>query len=116
MSTELMPKRLELVSELVPQAAVIALLVNPNNPIAERIMRDVQEAARAKGVQLQILKAGTEGEFNATFETLVKLPAGALVLSADPSLAPDASRWWHWRHTMPFRRSTSGASSPSSAA
>jgi hypothetical protein len=38
-----MPKRLELVSELVPQAAVIALLVNPNNPIAERIMRDVRK-------------------------------------------------------------------------
>jgi|SRR6516225_4664875 putative ABC transport system substrate-binding protein len=84
MSTELMPKRLELISELVPQAAVIALLVNPNNPIAERIMRDVQEASRAKGVQLQILKAGTEGEINATFETLVELQTGALVVSADP--------------------------------
>ena len=46
---ELKPKRLELLSELVPQARVIALLVNPNNPNAERIMRDVQEAARAKG-------------------------------------------------------------------
>jgi putative ABC transport system substrate-binding protein len=84
MSTELMPKRLELVSELVPQAAVIALLVNPNNPIAQRIMRDVQEASRAKGVKLQILKADTEGEINATFETLVELQAGALVVSADP--------------------------------
>jgi putative ABC transport system substrate-binding protein len=84
MSTELMPKRLELVFELVPQAAVIALLVNPNNPIAERTMQDVQEAARAKGVQLQILKAGTEGEINATFATLVELKAGALVVDADP--------------------------------
>jgi putative ABC transport system substrate-binding protein len=84
MSTELMPKRLELVSELVPQAAVIALLVNPDNPIAERIIRDVQEAARVKGVQLQVLKAGTEGEINATFPTLVELQAGALVISADP--------------------------------
>ena len=46
---ELMPKRLELLSELVPQARVIALLVNPNNPAAERIIRDVQEAARARG-------------------------------------------------------------------
>ena len=42
-------KRLELLSELVPQARVIALLVNPNSPTTERIMRDVQEAARAKG-------------------------------------------------------------------
>src|SRR5438093_3610031 len=49
---ELHPKRLELLSELAPEARVIALLVNPNNPNAERIIRDVQEAARAKGVRL----------------------------------------------------------------
>ena len=79
-----MPKRLELLSELVPQARVIALLVNPNNPNAERMMRDVQEAARAKGVQLPILKAGTESEIDAAFATLVQLQAGALVVGADP--------------------------------
>jgi putative ABC transport system substrate-binding protein len=84
MSTELMPKRLELLSELVPEAAVIALLVNPNNPAAERIMRDVQEAARTKGVQLHILKAGTAAEINTAFATLVQRQAGALAVSADP--------------------------------
>ena len=65
-ATELMPKRLELLSELVPQARVIALLVNPNNRAVytERIIREVQEAARAKGVQLPILKAGTESEID----------------------------------------------------
>jgi putative tryptophan/tyrosine transport system substrate-binding protein len=47
-SIELMPKRLELLSDLVPQARVIALLVNPNNPIAERIIGNMQEAARAR--------------------------------------------------------------------
>jgi putative tryptophan/tyrosine transport system substrate-binding protein len=52
LTAELNPKRLELLSELVPQASVIALLVNPNNPNAERMMRDVQEVARAKGVHL----------------------------------------------------------------
>src|SRR6266545_5330018 len=57
---DLTAKRLELLSELVPQARVIALLVNPNLSSAERVMRDAQEAARANGVQLQILKAGTE--------------------------------------------------------
>jgi putative ABC transport system substrate-binding protein len=46
---ELHPKRLELPSELVPRAGVIVLLVNPNNPNAERVMQDVQEASRAKG-------------------------------------------------------------------
>ena len=84
LAVELMPKRLELLSELVPQARVIALLVNPNNPNAERIMRDMQEAARAKGVQLPILKAGTESEIDAAFASLVQLHAGALVVGADP--------------------------------
>jgi putative ABC transport system substrate-binding protein len=60
MTAEMVPKRLELLSELVPQAGVIALLVNPDNPIPEPIMRDVQDAARAKRVQLHILKAATE--------------------------------------------------------
>ena len=83
MTAELMPKRLELLSELVPQAGVIALLVNPNNANAERMMRDVQEAARAKGVQLLILKAGSESEIDAAFASLVQLHAGALVVSPD---------------------------------
>jgi putative ABC transport system substrate-binding protein len=84
MMTELMPKRLELLSELVPQAGVIALLVNPNNASTERLIRDVQEAAVAKGVQLRILAAGAEGEFETAFAALVQLHAGALVVSADP--------------------------------
>jgi putative tryptophan/tyrosine transport system substrate-binding protein len=83
MSTELMPKRLELLSELVPRAGAVALLVNPNNAIAERIIRDASEAARLKGLQLSILKAGTEGEIDAAFSTLVQLHAGALVIGPD---------------------------------
>jgi putative ABC transport system substrate-binding protein len=78
---ELMPKRLELLSDLVPQARVIALLVNPNNTSVERMMR---EAARAKGVQLLILKASTESEIDAAFATLVELQADALLVGADP--------------------------------
>jgi putative ABC transport system substrate-binding protein len=73
-------------SELVPQAGVIALLVNPNQPLAERIIRDVQEAARAKGVQLHILKASTDSEIDAAFGSLVQLHAGALLVGADPFL------------------------------
>jgi putative ABC transport system substrate-binding protein len=84
MMTELMPKRLELLSELVPQAGVIALLVNPNNASTERLIRDVQEAAVAKGVRLRILAVGAEGEFETAFAALVQLHAGALVVSADP--------------------------------
>ena len=80
-----MPKRLDLLSQLVPQAGVIALLVNPNNAIvAEPMIRNVQEAARAKGLQLPILKAGAESEIEAAFATLTQLRAGALVVGADP--------------------------------
>ncbi len=84
MAPELSPKRLELISELVPQARVIALLVNPNNSNTERIIGDMQEAARAKGVQLPILKARTESEIDAAFATLVQLQAGGLVVGNDP--------------------------------
>ena len=84
---ELTPKRLELLSELVPQARVIALLVNPNNTNAERIIRDGQEAARAKGERLTILKAGSASEIDTAFATFVALHAGALVVSADPFLS-----------------------------
>ena len=112
-TAELMPKRLELLSELVPQARMIALLVNPYNPrIAERYIRDVQEAAGAKGVQLHILKAGSEGEIDAAFATLVELRAGGLVVGGDlffnnrrDQLVALASRYalpviYEWRETV----------------
>jgi putative tryptophan/tyrosine transport system substrate-binding protein len=79
-----MPKQLELLSELVPQARVIALLVNPNNANTESMIRNAQEAAGAKGVQLHILEAGTESEIDAAFATLVQLQAGALLFDVDP--------------------------------
>src|SRR5947208_918257 len=72
--------------ELVPQARVIALVVNPNSPSAERLIGDMQEAAHAKEVQLPILKAGADSEIDAAFTTLVELRAGALVVAADPFL------------------------------
>jgi putative ABC transport system substrate-binding protein len=83
-TAELMPKRVELLSELVPQAGVIALLVNPNNPNTEPMIRDVEQAARAKGLQLPILKAGAEGEIDAAFASLVQLHVGGLVVGTDP--------------------------------
>jgi putative ABC transport system substrate-binding protein len=81
---ELNLKRLELLSELVPQTRMIAILVNPNNPRAEYTIRDAQEAARAKGVQLQILKAGAESDFGTAFAPLVQTHAGALLVASDP--------------------------------
>jgi putative ABC transport system substrate-binding protein len=84
LTVELMPKRLELLSELVPQAGAFVLLVNPTNENAERVVRDVRDAARAKGVQLTILKAATENEIDTAFATLAQLRAGALIVSPDP--------------------------------
>jgi putative ABC transport system substrate-binding protein len=87
LADELTAKRLELLSELVPQAQVIALLVNLNSAAVERTVRDVQAAARVKGVQLPILKAGSESEIDAAFASLVQLQAGALLVGADPFLS-----------------------------
>jgi putative tryptophan/tyrosine transport system substrate-binding protein len=81
--TELMPKLVELLIELVPQAKVVALLVNPNNVNAEGVIRSTQEAARSKGVQLTVLKAGAEDEIDAAFASLVELQSGGLVVDPD---------------------------------
>jgi len=83
-SLELMPKRLELLSELVPQASVFALLVNPNNAGTEPMIRHVQEIARAKGLKLHVLNASTESEIDTAFAALVQQQTRALVVSADP--------------------------------
>jgi putative tryptophan/tyrosine transport system substrate-binding protein len=81
---ELNPKRLELVSELVPQGKVIAILTNPNNPGgAAVISSNMQEVARVKGVQIHIVKATSESEINAAFATLAEMKAGALVIDTD---------------------------------
>jgi len=82
LAVELMPKRLELLLELVPGAGMIGLLINPKNANAERMVRDVEAAARVKRVQLQILKASTENEIDDAFATIVRLQTG-LVVSTD---------------------------------
>ena len=81
---QLTPKRLELLCELIPQATVIALLWNPDNVAAgERYIGFMQKAAVAKGVQLPVLKAGTEGEIDRAFASLSQLQVGGLVVEAD---------------------------------
>src|SRR5262249_25522076 len=82
LNTELNRKRLELLSELVPRAGVIAWLVNSNQS-NEGIMRDMQEAASSKGVQLAILKAGTESAIDIAFATLGELRAGGIIIVGD---------------------------------
>jgi putative tryptophan/tyrosine transport system substrate-binding protein len=81
----LTPKRLDLLCELVPQATVIALLVNPDNT-ADWYIRSIQEAARAKKIELPILKVRTDSELDMAFASLGQLQAGGIVLSPDPFL------------------------------
>jgi putative ABC transport system substrate-binding protein len=83
LNSELWQKRVELIAELVPQAKVMGLLVNPNNAQVGGIIDSAQQAANVKGLQLQVLKAGTESEVDAAFASLVQLHVGALVVG-DP--------------------------------
>jgi putative tryptophan/tyrosine transport system substrate-binding protein len=83
-NVELGPKRLELLHELVPTAARVALLVNPTNPNTETFSRDLQMAADALGLNVDVLQAGAESEFDALFATLVQWRIGALVIANDP--------------------------------
>jgi putative ABC transport system substrate-binding protein len=83
LNQELTPKRLELLHELLPKASGIAVLLNPNNSNAEPQSKDVQAAARTLGLQLHILHAGTESDFEAVFANVAKLQAGGLVIGAD---------------------------------
>src|SRR5260221_12766660 len=79
-----MSKCLELLCELVPQATVIALLVNPNNAVAEATVMRTQEATRTKGVQLSVVEAASKSEIAAAFASLGQLHAGALIVGPDP--------------------------------
>jgi putative ABC transport system substrate-binding protein len=76
-------KRLELMHEVVPTAMIIALLLNPTNPLAETNTSDVQAAARTLGRQLHVLHASTERDFDTVFATLVRVRAGGLVIGND---------------------------------
>ena len=80
---DLAAKRLELLHELAPNAAVIGMLVNPNLPDAGSQWKDVQEAARVMGQQVHVVHAGSEGDFSRAFATLVQLNAGALLVGLD---------------------------------
>ena len=82
---ELGPKRLELLQEVIPSAKLVAALVNPAAPgVAEPQTRDLQAAARSLGLQLHVLEASTERDFDAAFATLLQLRASGLVMMPDP--------------------------------
>jgi putative ABC transport system substrate-binding protein len=77
-------KQLGLLRELLPKAALLAMLVNPNNPLTEAVIVDVRAAAAVTGHQIQIVKASDEGEIDKAFATLKELHADAVIVGADP--------------------------------
>jgi putative tryptophan/tyrosine transport system substrate-binding protein len=82
--TELGSKRLGLLRDLVPSITLIATLINPNFPDAESELRDVEAAARALGLQLIVLRAGSEREIDTAFATMAQQSGGALDVNVDP--------------------------------
>jgi putative ABC transport system substrate-binding protein len=85
-SGELTSKRLELLREILPAATRVSVLVNPTGPNAETTMREVQPAASAMGLQIQILNAATSHEISAAFATFVRERPDALFVDLDPFL------------------------------
>jgi putative ABC transport system substrate-binding protein len=83
LSVELVSKRLELLHEAVPTATTIALLANPTGPNAETLSRNLQAAARTLGLQLHVLHASSERDFDVAFATLAQLRVGGLVVGTD---------------------------------
>jgi putative ABC transport system substrate-binding protein len=84
LGAELGQKQLEVLHELVPTATLIAVLINPTSPTAEAVARNLEASARTLGLQVHVVYASTEQEFDTVFATLAQLPAGAVAIGADP--------------------------------
>jgi putative tryptophan/tyrosine transport system substrate-binding protein len=85
LNVEIAPKRLELLHELLPTATAMALLINPANPtLADPTRRALQAAARTLGLQLHVVNASSEGDFDAVFANVIQLRASGLVIGTDP--------------------------------
>jgi putative ABC transport system substrate-binding protein len=115
LSVEVGPKRLELARELFPGATTFALLVNPANPLAATVSKDLEAAADTLGMRLHVLHASTEADFEAAFATAAQLRAAALVISTpDPMFGSHAAQLGALalRHSVPaiyFRREFAAA-------
>ena len=83
LNIELGPKRLQLLRELMPAATKVTALINPTNPSAETITRDLKAAATEFGVQLQILHASSDAQIDTVFSTMKQPRADALAIGAD---------------------------------
>jgi len=84
LTNQMEPKRLSMLHDLMPGAAVIGVLLNPNFPPAARQLQDIEEAARTIGQRLFVSKASNDVELSAAFTSLVQQQVGALLVAADP--------------------------------
>jgi putative ABC transport system substrate-binding protein len=84
LTNQLEPKRLGLLRQFLPQAAIIGFLVNPGFPPSERQLADAQTAARAMGLQIHVLRADTDGDIDAAFETITRERIAAVLVAAAP--------------------------------
>jgi putative tryptophan/tyrosine transport system substrate-binding protein len=87
LNVEVTPKRLEILHEAIPTGAVVAVLLNPTSPTADSQLKQLQEAARTLALQLHVLHASTEGEFDKAFATLRQLRPKGLVVASDTFFA-----------------------------
>ena len=92
LNVQVTPKRLETLHEVVPAAAEIAVLVNPTSPTTDSQLQNLQAAARALGLQLHVMHASTEPDFDAVFANLLKLRAGGLVVASDGFFATHSEK------------------------
>jgi putative ABC transport system substrate-binding protein len=112
----LFPKRLQLLNEIVPRPAALALLVNPDNPNAEPDSRDAQAAAAALGRNLQVLTANNGREIEEAFAALVQRRIGGLMVGVDGLFMDRRDQFSPWRHATRSLRSTKSASTRRGAA
>jgi putative tryptophan/tyrosine transport system substrate-binding protein len=92
LNSEVGPKRLEILHELVPNTKIFALLVNPTNPTTAEMTQDMRHAARTLGLELHVLEAVSDGDFDGVFTRLPELGAGGLVIANDASFVQRMAR------------------------
>ncbi len=114
LSVEVAPKRLELARELFPGATTVALLVNPANPLAATVSKDLQAVADTLGLRLHVLHASTEADFESAFATAAQLRVALVIGTPDPVFGSHAAQLGALalRHSVPaiyFRREFAAA-------
>jgi len=112
LATTLEAKRLGLLHDLEPQAATIGVLLNPTSSTAASQLSDLQEAARTIGLQLHVLRASTDDEIDAAFESVAQNHIPALVMAGDPFFNSRRDKLVPWQHATRCPQCTAFATMP----